>query len=109
MEAAAPATEKPSKQAKRTLYERSRAVHTYALARANGACESCGHSAPFIRRNGTPYLESHQTRRLSDGGPDHPRRVEAVCPNCHTEIHHGQFGAQKNKLLEAKLAEIELL
>src|ERR1700746_1774493 len=22
-------------------------------------------------------------RRLSDGGPDHPRWVVAVCPNCH--------------------------
>ncbi|WHQ72664.1 HNH endonuclease signature motif containing protein [Methylorubrum extorquens] len=44
-----------------------------------------------------PYLEPHHTRRVSDGGPDDPRFVGAVCPSCHREIHHGLNGQARNK------------
>ena len=96
------------KSAKRVYHQRSQAVRTYVLARASGNCESCGATAPFTRRDGTPYLEPHHTRRLSDGGPDHPRWVGAVCPNCHREIHHGQDGGALNERLEDYLGSIEL-
>jgi 5-methylcytosine-specific restriction protein A len=65
----------PSMQGARTVYQRSRDVRNYVLARAEGNCEGCGSSAPFLRRDGTPYLEPHHLRRLSDGGPDHPAHV----------------------------------
>lgn len=65
-------------------------------------------AAPFMRSNGEPYLEPHHTRRLADGGPDHPRWVGAVCPTCHREIHHGQSGRTKNDQLQKKLALIEV-
>ncbi|WP_442870450.1 HNH endonuclease [Aneurinibacillus sp. Ricciae_BoGa-3] len=29
-------------------------------------------------------------RRLSDGGPDNPEHLAAICPNCHIEAHYGQ-------------------
>jgi 5-methylcytosine-specific restriction protein A len=87
----------------RTLYRRSRAVKDYVLMRANGTCESCKKPAPFVRLDGSAYLEPHHTTRLSDGGADHPRHVGAVCPACHREIHYGQQGAAKNAELQAFL------
>lgn len=95
------------RQAKRTLYVRSRAVKDYVLLRAAGECESCREPAPFERRDGTPYLEPHHTTRLSDGGLDHPRFVGAVCPTCHREIHHGRDGGRRNEELKEYLASIE--
>lgn len=85
--------------ARRSLYRRSAAVRRYVLARASGICESCNNPAPFITAQGDPYLEPHHTRRLSDGGPDDPRFVGAVCPGCHREIHHGRHGQAKNQAL----------
>lgn len=52
-------------------------------------------------------LEPHHTRRLTDGGPDHPRWVGAACPACHREIHHGEHGRIKNEALQDKLGTIE--
>ena len=39
--------------------ERSRLIADYALRRADGICEGCEEAAPFLRRNGQPYLEVH--------------------------------------------------
>lgn len=91
----------------RTLYKRSKAVKDYVLMRANGICESCKNPAPFLRIDGTPYLEPHHTTRVSDGGADHPRHVGAICPACHREIHYGVNGAAKNAELQSFLLEIE--
>src|SRR3712207_191923 len=54
----------PATQALRTTYRRSAAVRVYVLRRANGHCEGCGESAPFLTRDGRPYLEPQHTRRL---------------------------------------------
>lgn len=107
LEAASQAEQKKPQEAKSLYYNRSAAVRQYVLARARGVCESCGKQAPFTRVNGTPYLEPHHTRRISDGGPDHPRWVAAMCPNCHREIHHGSDGKQKNQHLQEHLALLE--
>ena len=67
-----------------------------------GRCEACERPAPFTTTTGEPYLEPHHIRRLSDGGPDDPRYVAALCPNCHREVHHGINGRHKNeRLIEA--------
>jgi 5-methylcytosine-specific restriction protein A len=71
------------------IYLRSRIVRKYVLARANGRCEYDGNPAPFNREDGTPYLEPHHIERLSDGGPDHPDSIIALCPNCHRRAHSG--------------------
>lgn len=86
-------------EARRVLYVRARDVKRYVLARAAGVCESCNKPAPFKTKAGQPYLEPHHTRRVSDGGPDDPRFVGAVCPDCHREIHYGVHGEVKNAAL----------
>jgi 5-methylcytosine-specific restriction enzyme A len=107
LEAASDAGERNPREARRLYHERSAAVREYVIARAAGTCESCGQQAPFRRQDGTAYLEPHHTRRLSDGGPDHPRWVGAVCPNCHQEIHHGAVGGEKNRELQRHLGVLE--
>jgi 5-methylcytosine-specific restriction protein A len=91
----------------RNLYVRSKTVRDYVLLRADGRCELCTSPAPFLKVDGTPYLEPHHTTRISDGGPDHPLHVGAVCPSCHREIHFGQNGALRNAELQLRLLEIE--
>ncbi|HUN98983.1 MAG TPA: HNH endonuclease signature motif containing protein [Bradyrhizobium sp.] len=54
-----------------------------------------------------PYLEPHHLRRLSDGGPDHPAQVIALCPNCHRRVHAGADGPKYNVALTAKMVTIE--
>ena|ERR1700688_914833 len=105
--AAAQSPHTPPKEARRNYYERSAAVKLYVLKRAAGHCECCRKEAPFVRKNGTPYLEPHHTKRVADGGPDHPRFVGAVCPSCHREIHHGKNGVELNNGLETYLKTIE--
>jgi 5-methylcytosine-specific restriction protein A len=104
---AADTTEPSDTHGVRNLYKRSRAVRDYVLLRANGICESCKTPAPFKRADGSPYLEPHHTTRVSDGGPDHPAHVGAICPTCHREIHYGENGIAKNADLRAYLLTIE--
>lgn len=90
-----------------SVFERSRDVRDYVVARANGHCEGCNQPAPFLRANGIPYLEPHHIRRLSDGGPDDPRFVIALCPNCHRRVHSGSDGTTYNSKLLQGMKAIE--
>lgn len=54
---------------------------------ANGKCQYCGKDAPFIDKQGEPYLEEHHVIRLADGGSDAIDNVVAICPNCHRKVH----------------------
>ena len=102
------ATRSPNvREARQVLYERSKAVKDYVLARANGICELTGEPAPFKTKAGTPYLEVHHVRRLSDDGPDDPRWVAAITPTAHREIHYGARGEELNRFLKQKLRTIE--
>lgn len=93
-------------QALRTTYRRSAAVRVYVLRRANGVCEGCGEAAPFVTTQGHPYLEPHHTRRLSDGGPDDPHHVIALCPTCHRRAHYAQDATSFNAHLIARLRSL---
>lgn len=104
---AGPTGGESSSEAKRKTYRRSAAVREYVLARANGICEGCGARAPFVTPAGTPYLEPHHTRRISDGGPDHPAAVIAVCPTCHRRAHYAEDAGAYNNTLIAALQNIE--
>jgi 5-methylcytosine-specific restriction protein A len=95
------------KVAKTVYRKRSQAVKEYVLARANGICESCKLPAPFKRKDGSDYLEPHHIRRVSDGGPDHPKWVAGICPNCHREIHFGLDGRLLNQQLQDYVAGVE--
>ncbi|MFC2063439.1 HNH endonuclease [Chloroflexota bacterium] len=94
-------TREPAERKQLTRY-RSAAIRTYVLKRAGSKCEGCGNPAPFINEKGRPYLEPHHIRRLSDGGPDHPYWVAALCPNCHRETHYGK----DKKAYEDKLEKV---
>jgi 5-methylcytosine-specific restriction protein A len=87
--------------------ERSSAIRSYVLRRADGSCEGCNREAPFETAEGRPYLEPHHIRRLSDGGPDHPNRVAALCPNCHARAHHAQDKQAFNDQLGQIVIRIE--
>lgn len=74
------------------VYVRNPDVVAEVLQRANGNCEdeACGKIAPFDRSsNGTPYLEVHHRKQLSDGGDDTVENAVALCPNCHRKKHFG--------------------
>jgi 5-methylcytosine-specific restriction enzyme A len=105
--AAAKASQTPASTGVRNVYQRSQDVRDYVLARAAGSCEGCKSTAPFTRKDGSPYLEPHHIRRLSDGGPDDPSFVIALCPNCHCRVHAGGDGDSYNSrlLLEMKVIE----
>lgn len=93
---------------RKTLWRRrSQAIRLYVFRRANGRCEGCEAPAPFRTSRGEPYLEPHHIRRLSDGGPDHPRWVVAICPNCHRHAHHAEDAAQFNKRLSDIAGRLE--
>lgn len=88
-------------------YSRSSAVKQYAKARANGICEGCGSSAPFVDQNGEPYLQVHHLEELSNGGADAPENVACLCPNCHYRIHHGKDGEEFNNQIADEIDSIE--
>lgn len=107
MAAAGPARESKRDASKRIYRLRSQAVRQYVLARANAICESCDQPAPFLTTAGIAYLEPHHIRRLTDDGPDDPRFMGAICPNCHREIHHGQSGPKINAALQERISAKE--
>lgn len=109
---AALAASNPSQQGSkssgvRNYYQRSKDVRDYVLSRADGACENCEKMAPFNRKDGSPYLEPHHIRKLSDGGLDHPFWVAGLCPNCHREAHSGENKSELNKNLTIKIQKKE--
>ncbi|MBY5992943.1 HNH endonuclease signature motif containing protein [Ferrimonas balearica] len=90
----------PKEQVVQNTAVRTEAIRLYALKRSKGICEGCSVPAPFQGKEG-PFLEVHHLHRLSDGGPDHPANVIALCPNCHRRVHFGKDGGTYNeKLIE---------
>lgn len=96
-----------ARQSLRLDRARSDAIRLYVLCRANGRCEACLTKAPFVRLDGSPYLEPHHVARLADDGPDHPATVIGLCPNCHRRAHHSFDGARFNRGLIKRLRRIE--
>lgn len=86
---------------------RSVAIKFYVLSRAAGACEGCKNPAPFKKSDGSPYLEPHHTQMLADDGPDHPRYVIALCPNCHRKAHYAEDAKKFNNRLIKTLSRLE--
>lgn len=82
-------------------------ITIYARLRACGMCEGCGMEAPFIDQDGTPFLEVHHLVRLADDGPDTPKNVAALCPNCHRRAHHGSDRFEFNKKISSSILAIE--
>lgn len=93
---------------RKVLYrKRSAAIRQYVLERANGSCEACASPAPFLTERNLPYLEPHHIHRLSDGGPDDPHFVIAVCPNCHRKAHFSKDSVGFNGQLLKIVGRVE--
>ncbi|WP_264319386.1 HNH endonuclease [Rhizobium terrae] len=45
---------------------------------------------------------------MSDGGPDDPKSIIALCPNCHRRAHHGANRAAFKAELIERMKTIEL-
>ena len=86
-----------------TEYARDQKVVDWVLNQANGICESCGASAPFLKKNGQPYLEVHHLESLKDGGADTVENCAALCPICHAHCHHAHDAYQFNQALTEKI------
>lgn len=69
-------------------YARDPHVRAWVLASANGYCEACSKSAPFLCEDGSPFLEVHHVKMLCEGGSDRTTNAAALCPNCHRRFHH---------------------
>lgn len=70
------------------VFARKPEVRRAALIRAQGRCEFCGELG-FPLPGGGVFLETHHIVPLSEGGPDTPQNVAAVCPTHHREAHYG--------------------
>ena len=88
-------------------FMRSQLLRQYAKQRAAGACERCGGPAPFLMATGQPFLEVHHILRLADDGPDEPKNVAALCPNCHRAAHHAVDADQIRKTLIQQIGRKE--
>ncbi|MFI3330001.1 MAG: HNH endonuclease signature motif containing protein, partial [bacterium] len=90
---------------KTSVYQRLPKVKEDTLDRAKGSCEVCGQPAPFITKEGKPYLEVHHIIALSDEGIDHTSNTVALCPNCHRKMHYGDLSLEEENKIILKLLE----
>lgn len=67
--------------------------------RADGRCELCGHDAPFIDKNGEPYLEIHYLEPIKQGGERALDNIVALCPNCHSRLECLNLEGDKRYLM----------
>jgi hypothetical protein len=89
-------------------FARSPAVVAEVLRIAAGRCELCECAAPFLRADGSPYLEVHHVRTLAEGGADTVDNAVALCPTCHRLLHHADAMDREAKLstLRAKVSRL---
>lgn len=81
----------PKVKVQTSVYKRNPYVVITVLERANGICELCKSPAPFKRKSdGSPFLEIHHKKPLSEGGLDTIGNAVALCPNCHRKAHFGK-------------------
>jgi 5-methylcytosine-specific restriction protein A len=65
--------------------KRRKRAKDIVIARAQGSCENdnCSGMPPDVKKDGTPIFQVDHIVQLSDGGPDQPDNMIALCPNCH--------------------------
>lgn len=76
-----------SRQTISQQYERDPWVAENAKRDANGICQLCESTAPFLNKSKEPYLETHHIQWLAQGGDDTIENTVALCPNCHRKMH----------------------
>ncbi|MYL56178.1 HNH endonuclease [Virgibacillus halodenitrificans] len=80
------------------IFERDEYVVEYAKRWAKGYCQLCEKAAPFLDKQGEPYLHTHHINWLSRGGEDTVENVIALCPNCHERMHRLEDKSDTSKL-----------
>lgn len=91
-----------------TSFIRDPAVKRWVLDFSGGTCEGCALPAPFLDRDGNPYLEVHHVLQLSNSGSDRISNAVALCPNCHRRCH---FAADRDEFrlsLYEKIARLRI-
>jgi len=78
---------KEPKKTETVVYYRDPYLKQMVKRIAEGKCQYCGSDAPFIDKQGQPYLEAHHVIRIADGGKDAIENMVAICPNCHRKVH----------------------
>jgi 5-methylcytosine-specific restriction protein A len=78
----------PKASGRLSRFVRDPNVIAWVLNEADGHCEICSDTAPFLGAGGEPFLEVHHVRPLGEGGPDTVDNAAACCPNCHRQLHH---------------------
>ena len=93
------------KQREQTIiqYARSPQIRARVLERAGDTCELCSNKAPFVKEDGTPFLQIHHVTQLSQGGADTLENTVALCPNCHRHLHYGKDREEKEQKLRKYL------
>lgn len=84
-------------------FARSPAVVAEVFRIAAGRCELCECAAPFLRADGSPYLEVHHVHKLAEDGADTVDNAVALCPTCHRLLHHA--GALDREAALSRLRE----
>ena len=87
--------------------ERDEYIKLYALERADGNCQLCDKPAPFLKKNGSPYLEVHHINYLANNGSDTIDNVAALCPNCHRKMHSLELQIDIDKLKKLALEKLK--
>lgn len=88
------------------VYERHIHVSEYVKRRAQGHCDLCGESAPFMDKKGNPFLECHHVHWLSRGGEDSINNAVALDPSCHRKMHELDLATDIEKLQD-KITEYQ--
>ena len=70
----------------------------FVKERDNHTCKACGFT--FKKKDGENYVEVAHIKPLSEGGPDDPENMVALCPNCHKKLDKGDERA-RNEVIEA--------
>lgn len=78
---------KEPKKTETVVYYRDPYLKQMVKRIAEGKCQYCGSDAPFMDKQGQPYLEAHHVVRMADGGKDVIENMVAICPNCHRKVH----------------------
>lgn len=94
-----------SRHVAKRAYERNIYVAELAKRRAKGICQLCDQQAPFVDKNGVPFLEIHHIRWLSKGGDDSIQNTVALCPNFHRKMHSLNKKADIKKLTVKAMPE----
>ena len=68
-----------------TQYARSPLIRAWVLERAGDTCELCSYKAPFVKEDGTPFLEIHHITQLSQGGR-HSRKHRCLMPKLSSKF-----------------------